>query len=297
MKKLEKYKGKLVEWMVFTLTCFFLYDVIWAVADYEDFKRNLEEYTTGLLMDLACCGIFSLASLTANHILLRQRFFQLAETDRRRFFGAVAVIVAVNILLAGACDLLLSCLQPDFMEDDVWGTFFLFGIIASLLTLIHLLLHYSEVMIRRNKEILSLQQKYRKLLLDSTSEEVHSKLDSLLDEAHQYRERFLVSKGDELVMLYTDNISFVSKTDSRVLAVTADGTSYPLAMSMADLKQALDPDRFFRINRQYIANIKGIQKISLFFSSKLLVKLKGCDDDNIVISKEKTAQFKKWLDR
>jgi ribosomal protein S18 acetylase RimI-like enzyme len=43
--------------------------------------------------------------------------------------------------------------------------------------------------------------------------------------------------------------------------------------------------------------IKGIKKISLFFNSKLIVKLKGCNDDNIVISKEKTVQFKKWLDR
>lgn len=85
--------------------------------------------------------------------------------------------------------------------------------------------------------------------------------------------------------------------DNRVVAFKEDGTSYPLAMNMADLEMALDPDKFFRINRQYIANIKGIKKISQFFSSKLIVRLKGCNDDNIVISKEKTAQFKKWLDR
>ena len=129
------------------------------------------------------------------------------------------------------------------------------------------------------------------------NKEVHDKLNGLLDDTRQYRERFLVSKGDELIVLYADDISYINTTDNRVLAVTEDGTSYPLTMNMADLEMALDPDKFFRINRQYIANIKGIRKISLFFSSKLTVKLKGCDDDNIVISKEKTAQFKKWLDR
>lgn len=134
-------------------------------------------------------------------------------------------------------------------------------------------------------------------LLNPTGEETHDKLDGLLSDTHQYRERFLVNKGDELIMLYTDDISYISKTDNRVLVFKEDGTSYPLTMSMADLEQVLDPDKFFRINRQYIANIKGIRKISLFFSSKLIVKLKGCDDDNIVISKEKAAQFKKWLDR
>ena len=123
------------------------------------------------------------------------------------------------------------------------------------------------------------------------------KLNMSMNDTRQYRERFLVSKGDELVMLYTDDISYISKTDNHVLAFTQDGTSYSLAMSMADLEMALSPDKFFRINRQYIANIKGIKKISLFFNSKLIVKLKGCNDDNIVISKEKTVQFKKWLDR
>ena len=136
-----------------------------------------------------------------------------------------------------------------------------------------------------------------KMLMKSANEEVHSKLDGLLDDTRQYRERFLVSKGDELVMLYTDDISYISKTDHHVLAFTEDGTSYSLMMSMADLEMVLDPDKFFRINRQYIANIKGIKKIGLFFSSKLIVKLNGCDDDNVVISKEKTCQFKKWLDR
>ena len=63
------------------------------------------------------------------------------------------------------------------------------------------------------------------------------------------------------------------------------------------LEQELDPNKFFRINRQYIANIKGIKKISMFFSSKLIVRIKGCKDNNIIISKEKSAQFKKWLDR
>ena len=128
-------------------------------------------------------------------------------------------------------------------------------------------------------------------------EEVHDKLDVLLNDTRQYRERFLVGKGDELIMLYTDDISYINKTDNQVLAFTQDGTSYSLAMSMADLEMALAPDKFFRINRQYIVNIKGIKKISLFFNSKLIVKLKGCNDDNIVISKEKTVQFKKWLDR
>lgn len=145
------------------------------------------------------------------------------------------------------------------------------------------------------KELCAAMDKFK--MFKTAHEEVHSKLNGLLNDTRQYRERFLVSKGDELVMLYTDDISYIYKTDNHVLAFTEDGSSYSLTMNMADLELALDPDKFFRINRQYIANIKDIKKISLFFSSKLIVKLKGCDDDNIVISKEKTGLFKKWLDK
>ena len=135
------------------------------------------------------------------------------------------------------------------------------------------------------------------VLASGQHEESCSQLDRLLNGTHKYRERFLVNKGDELIMLYADNISYIIKTESNVLAFVEDGTSYPLAMTMAELEQDLDPDKFFRINRQYIANIKSIVKIRLFFNSKLIVKLKGCDDNDIMISKEKAAQFRKWLDR
>lgn len=126
---------------------------------------------------------------------------------------------------------------------------------------------------------------------------VANKLNSAFNDTHQYHERFLIPKGDELCIIYADNISYINMKDNRIIALTDDGTSYPLPMTMNKLEQALNPTKFFRINRQYIANIKSIKKISLFFSSKLKVKLKGCDDDNIVISKEKAALFKKWIEK
>ena len=55
----------------------------------------------------------------------------------------------------------MNVIESEFIEVDVWGTFFLLGIIASLLTLIHMLLHFFK-----NKENFCLQKKYLKLQLD-----------------------------------------------------------------------------------------------------------------------------------
>lgn len=75
-----------------------------------------------------------------------------------------------------------------------------------------------------------------------------------------------------------------------------DGKSYALALSMAELEQELNPNDFFRLNRQYIANLNGFKRISLYFGSKLIVELKGCEND-IVLSKKKSAMLKKWLNK
>lgn len=166
MKRIEKYNALFKEWIVFTLIFFFLYDVIWAISDFEDFRLYIDEHNLWVFIDLGYCGVFSLVSLFVNQILLRQRFFKLAETERKRFLYSVVIIVAINIFIAGVFDLFLNIIVPNFMEEDVWGTFFLFGVIASLLTLIHLLLHYSDVVVSRNKENMRLQKNYLKLQLD-----------------------------------------------------------------------------------------------------------------------------------
>jgi len=112
-----------------------------------------------------------------------------------------------------------------------------------------------------------------------------------------YRERFLVAKGDELIPLRVENVSYFRKEEDWVMAYKKNGDSYRLSKSMTELEEQLNPEQFFRLNRQYIAHIDGIQRINFFFSSKLAVRLKGCDDDQIIVSKEKSAQFKEWLDR
>lgn len=193
MKRLEKCKTGFKEWIIFTLIFFFLYDIIWAVSDFDDFKQSLGKSYLWLLMDFVYCGIFSLTSLSANTLLLKHQLFKQAETDHKKFLCSVAVIVAVNIFIAGVCELLLNVLDSDFVEEDVWGTFFLFGIIASLLTLIHLLLHYSNIIIRRNNENICLQKKYLKLQLNPHF--VFNSLSSLagmIEEEPQRAEEYVV---------------------------------------------------------------------------------------------------------
>lgn len=136
-----------------------------------------------------------------------------------------------------------------------------------------------------------------KVLRFANNRTADNNLRQLMKDTAFYRERILVAKGNELVPIRTADIAFVRKEDKGIVAYTKDGNSYKMSMAMNELEEQLSPETFFRLNRQYIAQIDSIQKISFSFGSKLLVKLWGADDEQIVVSKEKSTQFKQWLDR
>jgi DNA-binding LytR/AlgR family response regulator len=59
----------------------------------------------------------------------------------------------------------------------------------------------------------------------------------------------------------------------------------------------LDPDKFFRVNRQGIIHFNSIDKIHNYFNGKLLVKIKSKFDNEFTVSKEKAVAFKQWLNQ
>lgn len=161
-----KHSKILIEWLSFTLIFFFLYDIIWAIADYSDFKSNFDGYFFFLLLDLSYCSVFSLSSLLLNKKLFGLRLFKRAENNRTSLLLCSILVLVFNIIIACLCELIMTIIDPDFEEQDVWGTFFLLSIIASLLSLLYLSLHYSDLIIQKSKDNIVLQKKYLKLQLD-----------------------------------------------------------------------------------------------------------------------------------
>ncbi|MBR4349786.1 MAG: LytTR family transcriptional regulator, partial [Bacteroidales bacterium] len=62
-----------------------------------------------------------------------------------------------------------------------------------------------------------------------------------------------------------------------------------------DLEQQLDPKRFMRVNRQFIVSATSVEKLSTFFLGKIRIHLKEYPDLEIIVSREKVASVKKWL--
>ena len=57
----------------------------------------------------------------------------------------------------------------------------------------------------------------------------------------------------------------------------------------------LDPRRFYCANWQFTVSHKAVQKVHLYFTSKLKVDLLPATDEEVIISREKAMAFRRWL--
>lgn len=142
-----------------------------------------------------------------------------------------------------------------------------------------------------------MMQPYIDIMIKAICKTNHEQISNIIKGDSQFRKRFLVNKGDELSILNTDDINYIMVDQKNIFTYTDKEIAYKLNSPMDVLEKTFDNNKFFRVSRKYIANIKAIKKLVLFFNSKLIVKIKGCPDDNIIISNDRVKALKEWLDK
>ncbi len=110
-----------------------------------------------------------------------------------------------------------------------------------------------------------------------------------------YKERFTVQIGQHLKIVETRNIICLYSEDRVTYACLDSNRTHMLDGSLESVFKHLDPYVFFRVNRKFIINIHEIEDIISYTNSRLQVKLKNYRENEIIVSREKVAEFKKWL--
>ena len=110
-----------------------------------------------------------------------------------------------------------------------------------------------------------------------------------------FKQTFLVGLGDQLLPVKTADIAYFFIDTGLVKAVTVQERSYVLDIKLEDIEEALDPQVFYRANRQFIVRREAITAIKFHFNSKLLVEVHPVCSERIVVSKAKASDFKNWM--
>ena len=120
-------------------------------------------------------------------------------------------------------------------------------------------------------------------------------LESLQHPEKRYRSRFLIPGNEKSYTLDVADIAYFYSENKITFAVTFTGQEHLIDLSLNKLSEQLDPDRFFRANRQILLSIQAITHTEPYFNGKIVVFVKPPHNSQITISEEKISQFKQWL--
>lgn len=141
--------------------------------------------------------------------------------------------------------------------------------------------------------------KFREQNLQSSSNSLLDKKVELLMQmmSKHYKSRFIVNIGPRIKAIECTQINYFFSLEKSTFLSTNTGKSYDISYSLDQLEPQLDPTFFFRISRKHIVNIDAIQEIITYSSSRLKLIIKGSDDENILVSRRNTSDFKAWLEK
>ncbi|WP_042721671.1 LytTR family DNA-binding domain-containing protein [Flavobacterium sp. B17] len=110
------------------------------------------------------------------------------------------------------------------------------------------------------------------------------------------KKRIITYHKDELISLEATEIAYFFLENNIVYIRTHSGNQFSINSSLDELAKMLDQFKFYRANRQYIVNISAISKILVYGKNQLKIIVTPKNEDDILISKNKVAEFKKWLE-
>lgn len=154
------------------------------------------------------------------------------------------------------------------------------------------------------------EERIRKEILDLNNELDHlGQLNSTLrlfqtngnlaagDQKTGSKKRIIAYHKDEMLSIETDALAFAYLENGITYLTTGTNECYPVNESLDELMKQLNNDDFFRANRQFIVGIKAIASIYIYGNNQLKLVTNPKSPNLIIISKNKVATFKEWLDR
>lgn len=112
----------------------------------------------------------------------------------------------------------------------------------------------------------------------------------------EYKHRFMVKVGNMFKSFNVEDIAYFKSHEGLICLHTHSGQSYPIEYTIDQLENILNPIHFFRINRKFMVSVKSVAEIHTYFNSRLLLKILPKEEEQVIVSRERTTNFKKWLD-
>jgi two-component system LytT family response regulator len=139
--------------------------------------------------------------------------------------------------------------------------------------------------------------KYKKYSSAGQIINIQKLLETIENQNSKFKKRFAVTISGKIKIVEAGDVAFFYSKDKNTFLCSVNERHYPIEFSLDQLEMILNPEIFFRANRQYIIQYKNITGIDILSKSRIRIKTVPLSDDEILISAARTSEFRKWLEK
>ena len=123
-----------------------------------------------------------------------------------------------------------------------------------------------------------------------------ARLDQLIPSGRQ-QTSFLVKFREKMYPVPVKEVAAVALENEVVYLYTFNKDKHAVFRPIDEVEAALDPQVFFRINRQMILNRDAILEMEPFFNRRVIVNLKVTTAEKPLVSRLKVTPFLDWVEK
>ena len=138
-------------------------------------------------------------------------------------------------------------------------------------------------------------EKYRRLNRPQVLPDIEKLYEMISCQRTNSRRNILVAYKDKLLPIPTEKIAFFYSTKETSRVYLADGSNYAYNRTLESICDDMDPRAFCRVNKQYVVAREHITSIVVWSNSRLLVSMDTETPEPVFLSKNRAAEFKKWI--
>lgn len=210
-----RFKRIVQDWLLSSFLTFLLYEVLWRIFAFYFYPFD-DWWELGF--DFLYCALFTLSSTVISHTLGKTRYFSRLTSTRQVLFCVMTLLL--NLGVAFVFERIYDYFMPSPSSELFWHSYYMFCVIATLLTLVQTTYYYCMMVIRQKDELTMLQKKALKSQLDPHF--VFNSLSALTELIHQNPTqaegyvirlsrvyRYILSRLEEDYATLSESLSFV----------------------------------------------------------------------------------------
>lgn len=149
-----------------------------------------------------------------------------------------------------------------------------------------------------DKESLELAlKKYQSIYKKQTNQDLLLLIKEMqASQQKQYKKSLLVYLKDKIVPIPVAEIAYFYLANDFVYCLTHQQAKYRLDKPLDKIENEINPNQFFRANRQFLISRSAVKAAALYFNRKLKLEIRPAPQTEVLVSKSKAVTFKRWLE-